>query len=95
MRFFLPGLLAKAFLLILTVFLKELKNCNRKLFLYPPQKIGNNINQYFKLLLFKVNIHIKRSIYKQKTNFTTYKQYLFGPLFTRNVRETDTDQSIL
>ena len=31
----------------------------------------------------------------KKTNSTSRKQYLFGPLFSRNAKETHTDQSIL
>ena len=31
----------------------------------------------------------------KKTNFISHKQYLFGPLFFRNGKETHTDQCIL
>ena len=47
-------------------------------------KIGENVTNVIKL-----------KIYMKKTNFTSHKQYLLGLLFSRNAKESHTDQSIL
>ena len=49
-------------------------------------------NQQLKLLFNKI-IHTLSTC--RKTNFTSHKQYFFGHLLSRNVKETVTDQNIL
>ena len=61
------------------------------------KKIGGNttniLNCYYqnKFTLW----HTRLTIYIWKSKFSSSKQYLFGLLFSRNAKETHTDQSIL
>ena len=60
-------------------------------------KIGENVTSILNWFSLRKYIlwHIKLKIYMKKSNFTSYKQYLFGLLFSRNAKETHVDQSIL
>ena len=82
----------------ITKILKELRNYNRRLFLFPPQKIGGNTtkapNCYFFQNRFTL-CHIRLKIYIWKTKFSFHKHYPFGILFSRNAKKTHADQSIL
>ena len=72
--------------------LKELRNCNRQLFLCPPQKIGENLTIIF------LNCYFSKQIYPlaHQTKFTSHKQYyLCDLLFYRNAKRTRADQRIL
>ena len=54
-------------------------------------------NEHSKLIFLKINTHFGTlKIYIKKTNFTSHKQYLFGPLFSRNAKKMcHADQSVL
>ena len=69
-------------------FLKELRNCNRKLFLCPPQKYAKT-QPTFQTAIFLIKCIlwlIKLNIYMYKTKFTSQKQYLCCLLLSRNVK---------
>ena len=76
--------------------LKELRNYNHKLFLYPPEDKRNH-NQTTKTTFqnkFKL-WHVRLNTYIWKATFCFHKQYLFGLLFSRNPKKTHTGQSKL
>ena len=52
--------------------LKELRNFKRKLFLCPPQKIGENTTNISKLLFFTINLHFVTS-----NQISTYRKLNF------------------
>ena len=69
------------------LYLKELRNCNQKLFLCPPQKEATT-QQTFQTAIFlnKCTLWlIKLNIYMKKTKFKSHKQYLCCVLFSGNV----------
>ena len=69
------------------LYLKELRNCNQKLFLCPPQKEVTT-QQTFQTAIFlnKCTLTlIKLNIYMKKTKFKSHKQYLCCVLFSGNV----------
>ena len=76
---------------------KSYKYYKRKLFLCLPQKQRKH-NQHSKTAIFFYNkctvCQIKPNIYKQKTKFTSCKQYLFPFLTSRYAKKTRADQTI-
>ena len=69
------------------LYLKELRNCNQKLFLCPSQKEVTT-QQTFQtaIILNKCTLWlIKLNIYIKKTKFKSHKQYLCCVLFSGNV----------
>ena len=78
------------------LFLKELRNYTQSYFCIRHNNRRKH-NQYFKTAVFHDKftlLHIKPSIYRQKTKFASLKQYLFRLLFSRNSKKTQTDQSM-
>ena len=72
--------------------LTELWNCNGKLFLCTPQKIGENttsiLNCYFSKYIYSLANY---KIY----NFTSHKQYSFGLIFSGNQKKIHTDNAFV
>ena len=62
--------------------LKELRNYNRQLFLYLPQKLAKTQPAFWTDIFHDFTVWlIKLSTYMQKNEFTSYKQCIFGLLF--------------
>ena len=72
------------------MFIKELRNCNGKLFCVR-YKNSRKQNQCFKLLFFKLNSHFgpSKNIW---INSIHHKKHLFGCLFSIKAKKTHIDQ---
>ena len=76
-------------------YLKELRNYKRKFFCVR-HKNRQKCNQHFKLLFFTINLQVITS--KQMSTYRILnlpqKQYLLSLLTSRNVKKTQTEQSV-
>ena len=77
-------------------FLKELRNCNWKLFLCPPKNQAKTQPPFWTaIFLDKFTLAYQSNYLNIKRNkFISHKQYLFGLLFSESPKKTHTDQSI-
>ena len=71
--------------------ISPLKGARNILFLRPPRPTDQTVIFQNKFTLW----YVRLNIFIRKTKFSSHKQYLFGPLFSKNTKKNHTDQSIV